>query len=284
MAHTTLASARHAPAARGTARAQAAAVISFGGVADPQPDLGLRAESAILVDLDSKRVLWSKDGGSRRAPASLTKMVTAMVAADLAPMDLAVTVPGEAVEVEPNVMGLAPGEVVSVKVLLYGLFLDSGNDAAETLARTIVTRERFLELMNAKAAAIGMKTSHFENPTGLDDDALRSSAYDLAIAATAIATRYPQLLEIAGTKEAPIASTATHKSYDPYNLNKLLWTYPGATGLKTGFTDQAGGCVAATAVRGGRHLVVVVMRSDVFFTDAGRLLDYGFSLTSAGQY
>jgi D-alanyl-D-alanine carboxypeptidase (penicillin-binding protein 5/6) len=240
--------------------------------ANPASDLGVTAQAGILVDLDTKRVLWAKDANTRRAPASLAKMMTAMVAVDLAGLDREVTVPDGAAGVEPNLMGLAPGDVVTLREVLYGLFLDSGNDAAETLGQAIVPRSRFLALMNARAAAWGLKETAFSNPSGLDDP---------GVVAGHLETGYPALLEIAGTREKSIPATSQHHAYAPYNLNKLLWTYPGATGLKTGFTDDAGGCVVATATRNGHHLVAVVMHSDVFFTDAARLLDYGFSTTTS---
>jgi D-alanyl-D-alanine carboxypeptidase len=249
--------------------------------AQPPRDLGAAAEAAIVVDLDRKTVLWRKDATSRRAPASLTKMMTAMVALDNTPLDTPLTVPPEATQMEPNVMGVSAGEVVTVRELLYGVFLDSGNDAAETLARQVMPRDRFLGAMNAKAAAMQLKDTHFSNPTGLDDAGTYSSAYDLAVIAGQLSLNYPQLTEIAGTREQPIPGTAAHKAFDPWNLNKMLWMYQGATGLKTGFTDDAGGCVAVTATRGGRHLLAIVLHSDVFFTDATKLLDYGFSVTPA---
>jgi len=244
----------------------------------PSPDLGVKSESGIVVDLDSKRVVWAREPHSGRPPASLAKLMTAIVAADLAGLDQEVTVPAGAVQVEPNVMGLSAGEVVTVRTLLYGLLLDSGNDAAETLARTLATREGFVGLMNRKAASLGLADSRFSNPSGLDDPELRSSSYDLAVLAATIADRYPQLAEIAGSRERLIPGTQAHKAYEPYNLNKLLWTYRGATGLKTGVTDGAGGCVAVLATRDGHHLAAVAMHSEVFFTDAARLLDYGFSI------
>ncbi len=246
--------------------------------ARPAPALGVTAKAGILVDLDARRVLWERSSREQRAPASLTKMVTAMVALDHAALDSKVVVPDAAVHVEPDVMGLSAGEVVSVRELLYGLFLDSGNDAAETLARTLMPRDRFLALMNAKAAGWGLGDTHFVNPSGLDSAGHRSTAYDLAVIAGHLELEHPELMQIAGTREHPIPGTSEHKAFDPHNLNKLLWQYPGATGLKTGLTDDAGGCVAASATRGGRHLVAIVLDSDVFFTDAIRLLDYGFSI------
>jgi len=249
--------------------------------AHPAPDLGIHADGAVLVDLDTREVMWARDPHGARPPASLTKLLTAMVAADLATsLDQQVTVPVEATQVgaDSTVMGLSPGEVVSVRDLLYGMFLVSGNDAAETLARVFTTRDHFVELMNEKAVALGMTDSRFTNPTGLDDPGLRASPYDLAVAAVAVAWRYPQLLALAGAKDEELAPTDTHKGFFLHTLIKLVSVYPGATGLKTGYTDDAGYCLVGTAARGDRHLAVVLLHSDLALTvDATRLLDYGFA-------
>jgi D-alanyl-D-alanine carboxypeptidase (penicillin-binding protein 5/6) len=243
----------------------------------PAPELGTRMRSAVVVDLDMNQVLWAKDDRSRRPPASLTKLMTAMVVVDRASLDEQVTVPVEASQVEPNWMGLSPGEVLSVGELLWGLLLDSGNDAAETLARGLMPRQVFLAQMNAKAAQLGMRDSHFANPSGLDDRELYSTAYDLAIMAGHLLENYPVLTGIVGTSEHPIPATSTHKAFAPYNLNGMVRRYAGGTGLKTGYTDDAGGCLAASANRAGRRLVAVVLNSDGFVGDATRLLDYGFA-------
>lgn len=248
----------------------------------PAPDLDVHAEGAVLLDLDTREILWARGEREPRPAASLTKLITAMVAADLATsLDQPVTVPVEATQVESDstLMGLSPGEVVTVRDLMDGMFLLSGNDAAETLARAFADREHFLQLMNEKAAALGMRDSHFTNPSGLDDPGLRTTAYDMAIAATTIAERYPQLLALAGAKDQVLPGTATHKEFDLHSLIKLVSVYPGATGLKTGYTDDAGYCLIGTATRADRHLAVVLMHSDLALTtDATRLLDYGFSL------
>src|SRR5262249_22317867 len=124
-----------------------------------------------------------------------------------------------------------------------------------------------------------MRDSRFTNPTGLDDPGLRASAYDLAVAADAIAWRYPALLALAGVKDQVLPATDTHKEFSLHTLIKLVSVYPGATGLKTGYTDDAGYCLVGTATRGGRHLAVALLHSDLALTvDATRLLDYGFSL------
>ena len=275
-----------APAAKGSAAAKArqasapptldSSWVEHAG----SPGLGVQAASGLVVDLDRRSILWQREPQASRAPASLAKMVTAMVAADLAPLDRELTVPAEATQVEPDstVMGLAPGDRVTVRELMYGLFLESGNDAAETLARSLTDRRHFVELMNRKAAALGMRSSRFTNPSGLDEPGMRTTAYDLALAAVAIAKRYPDLVAVAGTAHAVLPRTAGHRQFDLYTLNRLVSTYPGATGLKTGYTDEAGFCLAGTATRGGRQLAVVVLGDGWSLTsDAAKLLDYGFS-------
>ena len=246
----------------------------------PQPRLPIHGQAAYLVDLDTRLVLWERDPQTSRAPASLTKLVTAMVAVDDAgSLNRVVGVATAATQVPPSVMGLSPGERVTVRQLLDGLFLDSGNDAAEALSRGIVPRERFIRQMNQKAISIGLTASHFVNPSGLDASGHGMSAHDLAHVAAYLDKYYPQLAAIAGTKDVSIPATTTHKAFYPENLNRLLWTYPGATGLKTGLTDNAGGCMLATATRNGRHLVAVVLNATGYsVNDAILLLNYGFSV------
>jgi serine-type D-Ala-D-Ala carboxypeptidase (penicillin-binding protein 5/6) len=245
-----------------------------------QPNLPLHAQAAYLVDLDARQVLWQRDPETPRAPASLTKLVTAMVAVDDAgTLDRQVDVVKEATQVTPSLMGLTPGERVTVRELLYGMFLDSGNDAAEALASGIVPRDRFVRQMNQKAKSIGLTASRFVTPSGLDAPGHGMSAHDLAHTAAYLDTYYPQLADIAATKDMSIPATETHKAFHPHNMNRLLWNYPGATGLKTGLTDSAGGCMLATATRGGRHLIAVVLNATLHSTeDATVLLDYGFSV------
>ena len=242
-----------------------------------EPDLGLHARSAVLLDLDSNHVLWVRDPHLERAPASLTKLMTAVVASDLTGLDTPVTVTGEAAAAEPSRMGLAPGQVLTVRDLLYGALLNSGNDAAFALADGIVPLDRFLYLMNRKAAYLHLRDTHFSTPNGLTDPANHTSAYDLAVLAAYIERYYPELTAIAATRDTYLPASASHPGFYPHNVNHFLDVYPGATGLKTGFTNDAGGCLVATATRGGRHLLLVVMGSDIMFGDGVKLMDYGFS-------
>jgi D-alanyl-D-alanine carboxypeptidase len=281
---------RHAPIRFTLDRAVAPAPVSFDHFAfsnyylatHPQPELPIRAQAAYLVDLDTRTVLWERDAETMRAPASLTKLMTAMVAVDDAgSLDRVVEVTKEATQVIPTVMGLSPGERLTVRQLLTGMLLDSGNDAAEALAQGIAPRDRFIRQMNQKAKSIGLTNSHFVSPSGLDASGHGMSAHDLAHTAAYFDKYYPELAAISATKDASIPATAEHKAFNPHNMNRLLWTYPGATGLKPGFTYDAGGCMLATATRDGRHLVVVVLNATGHSTDeAALLLNYGFSVRS----
>ncbi len=251
-----------------------------------QPNIPIHGQAAYLVDVDARQVLWERDPETSRAPASLTKLITAMVAVDDAgSLDRTITVTKEATEVVPSVMGLSAGEQLTLREVLAGLFLDSGNDAAEALATGLVPRDRFIRQMNQKAKSIGLTASHFVTPSGLDAPGHGMSAHDLAHTAAYLDAYYPQLATIAATKDIVIPATATHKAFYPHNLNRLLWSYPGATGLKTGLTDNAGGCMLATATRNGRHLIAVVMNATGFSTpDAALLLDYGFRVHPTGLF
>ncbi len=252
----------------------------------PQPDLPIHGQAAYLVDLDTRMVMWERDPETTRAPASLTKLITAMVAVDDAgSLDRVVEVTPGATQVVPSVMGLSAGERLTVRQLLDGLFLSSGNDAAEALAQGIVPRERFIRQMNQKATSIGLTGSHFVNPSGLDAPGHGMTAHDLVHTAVYLDRYYPQLAAIAATKDIAIPATAQHKAFYPHNLNGLLWSYAGATGLKTGLTDNAGGCMLATATRDGRHLVVVVLNATLHSTaDATVLLNYGFSVRTDAAF
>ena len=237
----------------------------------------IKAHAAIVIDLTAGQVLFQQDATSRYPEASLTKMMTAMVAADLAPMDTMITVPEAATQVEPNHMGLSTGEKLTLRELLDGMLLDSGNDAAETIAMGMIDRTTFIDLMNQKASQLHLRQTHFTNPSGLDDTSHYSSAYDLAIMAATLLEDYPDLRTIVGTKSVSIYATAQHKAFDPTNIDRLLWTYPGAIGIKPGYTGAANYCLAAAATRNGRTILAIVLDSTQHFTDAATLLDFGFA-------
>jgi D-alanyl-D-alanine carboxypeptidase (penicillin-binding protein 5/6) len=178
-------------------------------------------------------------------------------------------------------MGLVAGETLTVRELLYGALLNSGNDAALALGDGIVPIDRFLALMNEKAAYLHLRDTHFSTPNGLTDPDNYTSSYDLAVLSAYVVSDYPALAEIAGTRDWTIPAADNHPAFYPHNVNHFLDVYPGATGLKTGFTDDAKGCLIATATRNGRHLLLVLMGSDIMFGDGVKLMDQGFA-TPAG--
>jgi D-alanyl-D-alanine carboxypeptidase (penicillin-binding protein 5/6) len=237
----------------------------------------VRAPSAILVDAGTGTVLWAKGARIRRPIASTTKIMTALVAMSrLRPHDV-VVVPYEATRVEPFKEGLRRGERVAAWKLFYGLLLSSGNDTAVALAVAAAgSRSRFLSLMNAKARQLGLRDTHFSSPSGLLDDGNYSTAWDLAALARYAMTN-PRFRAVVRTKEkrVPWAAPVHAKLYR--NHNKLLWRYPGADGVKTGWTTRAGGCLVASARRYGVRLIAVVLASPDIYGDAARLLDYGFA-------
>lgn len=241
----------------------------------------LNAQAAILVDMDRRQVLYAKDHHSPRAMASTIKIVTAIVALENAPLNTIIRVGPEAAGMEPNRMGLKVGERLLLEELLYGLMLDSGNDAAEAIARGIFgDRTRFIDLMNKLVAKLDLQNTHFVNPSGLDHPSQYASAYDLAILST-YALHNSTFREVVRTRRKVIPVNREpgreHGWFGPTNLNRLLVSYAGAFGVKPGWTGDAGYTLVAGAERQGRSLLAVILGSNGHFTDAARLLDYGFA-------
>jgi len=243
----------------------------------------IKARAAIVLDLDSGETLFALDAHGRYPPASLTKVMTALVALDTLRLDQVLTVPASINQLpwDSTRMGLRAGERLTVRELMYGLFLNSGNDAAITLSEAAMPRAAFVARMNARAAALAMGDSHFVNPIGLDDAGLYASAADLAKAAIELRLRFPEVAAMTAAPAMTLPAGATHHAFKLYNLNDLIRKYPGATGLKTGWTGRAGGCLIATATRDGRHLLAVVLGSPRVFDEAATLLDYGFAVSPA---
>ena len=249
------------------------------GVTPGVPELD--AQAAVLVDIDRREALYVKNHHMSRPMASTVKIVTAIVALEHAPLSTIIEVDATAAAMEPNVMGLKAGERLTLEELLYGLMLDSGNDAAEAIARGVFgDRARFIRLMNDLVTKLGLQNTHFANPSGLDDPAQRSSAYDLAVLTT-YALQNPVFREIVGTRRKVIPASGEpgreHGWFGPTNLNRLIGSYPGAFGVKPGWTGDAGYTLVAAAERGGRSLLAVVLGSPNHFTDAELLLNYGFT-------
>ena len=248
----------------------------------PQPNLPIHGQAAYLVDLDTRIVLWQRDPETSRAPASLTKLMTAMVAVDDAgSLDQVVTVTKAATQIDAERDG--PHRRASASPCAscsYGLFLDSGNDAAEALARGIVPRDRFIRQMNQKAKSIGLTASHFVNPSGLDAPGHGMSAHDLAHVAAYLDKYYPSSRRSPRPRTSRSPPPSTHKAFYPHNLNRMLWSLPRRDRPEDRPHRQRRRLHGSTtATRNGRHLIAVVLNATgVSAADATVLLNYGFSV------
>ena len=233
--------------------------------------LELSAASAILMDADTGAVLYEKNADCPSLIASTTKIMTAVVALEHCDPEESFAVPEAATQIEGSSIYLKAGETVTVRELLYGMMLHSGNDAAVALALACSgSVEEFVAQMNLKAQKLGLKNTHFENPNGLDGETHRSSARDLALL-TQYALQNEDFLAIVSTKTIRIGERCFS------NHNKLLWTLDGALGVKTGYTKAAGRVLVSAAERGGRRLIAVTVRDGNDWQDHRALYDFGFS-------
>jgi D-alanyl-D-alanine carboxypeptidase (penicillin-binding protein 5/6) len=236
-------------------------------------------EAAVLLDPVNGQLLFEKNAKEKIYPASTTKILTAIIALESGKMRDLVTIPLEASLVEGSAIGLQEGERIILEDLIYALMLNSGNDSAVAIAYHIGgSVEGFIQMMNRKAAAIGAADTHFNNPNGLPDPDHYSTALDMAKIAR-YAMQNPEFRKIVATKVKTIERDDPEAQTYLGNHNKMLWNYDGAIGIKTGYTDDAGQCLVTAAVREGRELLAVVMKSEGnnIWTDSASLLDYGFT-------
>ncbi len=244
-----------------------------------QPEVN--AKSALIFDLDSQKILYSKNPKERLPMASLTKIMTAIIALEHPKKGNKYLVTKDAL-VGENSMGLTEGEVVSLEDLLYGLILPSGNDAAETLASHFPGgREGFIRAMNDKAKSLGLMNTHFTNPSGLEGDGDQyTTAYDLLVITRYALSRFPLFGKVVATYQYAIPYTSFHKEFYLENETNLLTTYPGVKGVKTGFTPEAGLCLV-TYLEYKNHKIIGVLLGGVERRETMKsLLDY--SLKSLG--
>lgn len=227
--------------------------------------------SEIAMEFESGRILHEKSAQSRRPMASTTKIMTALIICEECDLDEVITVPDEAVGVEGSSIYLKYGEVISVRDLLYGLMLRSGNDAAHALAihhsKTILG---FVEKMNERAKELNALNTHFTNPSGLPDDEHYTTAEDLCnIARTAMKNQI--FAEIVDTQ----SYTGQYRSYT--NKNKLLRTLDGANGVKTGYTTKAGRCLVSSVKRGDMQVICVVLNCYDMYDRSSEILEACFN-------
>lgn len=229
------------------------------------------AASAVLLDADSGRILYAQNENEERAIASITKLMTALVAAEyLDDLSQTITIQKAWTGIEGTSLYLKAGEEISLETLLYGLLLHSGNDAAVALAAHCAGDvETFVGWMNQRARDLGMTGTHFSDPNGLGDEDHYSTALDMARLGAAC-LKNPVVSQIVATKSIVLEG----RSFT--NHNKLLWQYEGCTGMKTGYTRQAGRTLVSSAERDGQKLVCVTLNDGNDWADHKALLDYGF--------
>lgn len=240
----------------------------------PVPQVG--AEAAVLMVANTKQVLFGKNPDGIMYPASTTKIMTLITALEKGDPNSIVTVSPGAADCEESRLGLNAGDKLSLNNAMYGMMLISGNDAAAAIAEHIAgSIPLFADIMNANAEKFGAKNTHFSNPHGLPDPYNHyTTAYDLALI-TNHSMQNPDFVKIINTREYDV-KFVDGKTIHVSNINKLLKTYPGANGVKTGYTDDAGDCLVAAAKRGNVQLIAVLLNDDTRWDDATKLLDYGF--------
>lgn len=243
------------------------------------------AVSGILIDADSGKIIFDKNKNKKVAMASLTKMMSQIIILEEIEKgnikwDDIVVVSKTAQDMGGSQIYIEMGERISIRDLMKGISMASGNDATVMMAEVISgTEEKFVERMNKKAKELGLKNTKFVNCTGLDEDGHYSTAYDLSVIARELVVNHPSILEFSSLYEDYLRE-GTDKKFWLVNTNKLVHFYEGADGLKTGHTDNAGYCLAATAKRGDLRLIGIVLGekdSKIRNSETMSLLDYGFN-------
>jgi D-alanyl-D-alanine carboxypeptidase/D-alanyl-D-alanine carboxypeptidase (penicillin-binding protein 5/6) len=235
------------------------------------------ARSAVLMDADSGQVLYGKNADERLPMASTTKIMTALCAVELAKLDKIIKIDARAVGVEGSSIYLQKGEQLTLLQLLYALLLQSANDAAAAIAiGTAGSIEAFAKKMNQKARELGLENTHFDNPHGLDSEEHYTTAKDLALIARALLA-HPTLRAICATRKITIPGAEENQVRVLVNHNKMLRTYEGAVGVKTGFTKRSGRCLVSAAEREGLTLIAVTLSAPDDWNDHARMLDAGFA-------
>jgi len=236
----------------------------------------ITATGAVLVDMQSGQVLYEQNKDARLYPASITKIMTAMLALEHARLTESVTTSQRAFEQEGNRVYLEVGEVQPMEQMLYGLMLNSGNDAAVAIAEHIAgSVESFAQMMNDRARSLGAANTQFVTPNGLHDDNHYTTPYDMSKIARE-AMKNPTFRTIVTTKRLPWDGLKWKSEL--HNINRMLWDYAGSTGVKTGFTDQAQQTIVVTAARNGREVMAVLMgvqNRQLVREESTKLLDYG---------
>ena len=246
----------------------------------PQPPV-VEAESWLLFDERNQLVLAEHQADVRRAMASTTKLMTALLAVELGDLSSPVQISATAASVGEAGVDLVEGEVFLLRTLVRAFLIRSGNDAATAVAEHVGgSVEEFVTLMNQRADTLGMADTSYANPHGLDHPDQYSTARDL-LTLTREVLGHPELAEAVATRQITLREAPSGEERVFSNTNDLLFEYEGMLGVKTGYTDDAGLVLAAAAERGGRRILSVVMKSGDHFADTKGLLDYGFEFFGA---
>ena len=253
-------------------------LILISQIAIAAPNLPkITAKSAIVIEASTGKILYEKNAEAIRYPASTTKIMTLITALEHGNLEDVLTVSPNAAMTDGSSIYLEVGERLKLLDMLYGVMLHSGNDATVAVAEHISgSMEKFSQLMTQKAHAIGAVHTNFTNPNGLPDPKHYTTAHDLAII-TAYGYKNSLFRSIVSTRHKNIPWNNKGYDRDLYNENKLLWTYNGANGVKTGYTEAAGPCLVSSATRNNVHLIAVVLDADQMWVDSRALLDFAFS-------
>lgn len=252
--------------------------ILFNSISLPIFSTEISSPAAVVICEETGRILYNKNAHKQRKMASLTKLMTAILLVENCDMDEKIYVEKKACYVGGSEAGINPNDEVTARDLLYGMLLPSGNDCAVAIAYHVGGNiENFASLMNKKAKEMGLKNTNFENPHGLDSDNHYTTPYEMALIA-----RYAKQYDIINTVVSTNETTVTfgNRSVNLHNTNRLLRTYPKATGMKTGFTNGANRCLVASASQDNLNLIAVVLGSEtsnIRFSDTQEILEETFN-------
>lgn len=236
----------------------------------------LTAQSVIIRDVGSAVPMFELNTSEPLRPASITKLMTALIVLENYNLDEVLTVANLAPAEAEADMGLMEGDKISVRNLLYGLLIPSGNDAAVTLANNFPGgTENFVSSMNEKAKELHMGSTHFDNASGLDSQTHYTTASDLSLLAMEV-LKNDFISQLVKTRSTTVSDATGEKVYQLRNVNQLLGTTYGVDGIKTGFTDEAGQCLITSTSRNGHRIIVVILKSQDRFSESSKLIEWVF--------
>ncbi|MGN0467182.1 MAG: D-alanyl-D-alanine carboxypeptidase family protein [Acutalibacteraceae bacterium] len=236
----------------------------------------ISAASAVVMEAQSGQVIFEKNAHTRRSMASTTKIMTAVLAVESGRINETVEISAEMCGAEGTSIGLKAGNKIKLLNLVYGMMLESGNDAANAVAVFLgKSVEQFANMMNRKALEIGMENTNFVTPSGLDDENHYTTAYDMALLG-AYAMKNPLFEQIVSSKSAKVDFESPDITVTYSNHNRLLYSYDGAVGIKTGFTKKSGRCLVSAAKKNGVKVIAVTLSAPDDWNDHKKMLSYAF--------